>query len=54
MMPFEAEFKYERDTKRCYRFQEDSQNPKVGTLYVQKWAFEKQPSRIKVTVEVME
>ncbi|MFQ5907182.1 MAG: hypothetical protein ACE5JA_11510 [bacterium] len=44
-------FIYERDTKRTYRFQEDSENPIVGTLYVQKSAFKARPEKIDVVLK---
>lgn len=44
-------FKYERDTKRTYRFTEDSENPIVGTLYVQKHAFKSRPDKVEVTLK---
>lgn len=47
-------FTYERDTKRTYRFQEDSEDPIVGTLYVQKSAFKTRPERIEVRLKAIE
>jgi hypothetical protein len=47
-------FAHERDTKRMYRFKEESEEPVMGTLYVSKGAFEDRPSRISVTVTVLE
>ncbi|MFQ6128652.1 MAG: hypothetical protein ACE5QW_07100 [Thermoplasmata archaeon] len=44
-------FRYERDTKRTYRFQEESENPIVGTLYVQKSAFKSRPEKIEVRLK---
>ena len=44
-------FRYERDTKRTYRFQEESENPIVGTLYIQKSAFKSRPEKIEVHLE---
>jgi len=52
--PMEVEFEYERDTKRMYRFQETSEEPVIGYLYVKKAAFSSQPKKLKVTVEVLE
>ncbi len=44
------------ETKNCFRFEEqtsDGQPPKIGTLYVQKWALGgKQPARLVVNIEV--
>lgn len=50
----EAEFKFERPTKRTYRFRETGEPPKIGVLYVQKSALQGQPKRLRVTVEVLE
>lgn len=47
-MEVDLTFRYERDTKRTYRFQEESENPVVGTLYVQKNAFKSRPEKIEV------
>ena len=41
---------YERDTKRTYRFQEESDDPVVGTVYVKKSAFQTRPKEIEVTI----
>ena len=46
-------FAHERDTRRMYRFKEESDEPVMGTLYVSKGAFETRPSRIEVTVTVL-
>lgn len=49
-------FTFERETKNTYRFAEDivdDRAPVIGTLYIQKAAFEFiQPQNIVVTVEV--
>ena len=52
----EATFVYERETKRTYRFQEEetSDPVKIGTLYVQKTAFDSKPGRLQVTIDVLE
>jgi hypothetical protein len=54
----ELTFVFERETKNTYRFDEmPDENGKVsvGTLYVQKAAFdEKQPSMLTVTIIVNE
>lgn len=43
------------ETKNCYRFDEQTPNgmpPKIGTLYVQKWALGNQmPKSITLTLE---
>jgi hypothetical protein len=45
-------FELERDTKNTYRFQEVAKGapPLIGTLYIQKWAFETAPKTITVTI----
>lgn len=53
------DFVFERETKRTYRFIEveeiggEDQEPLavVGIIYVQKWVFDKQPTRIRVSIE---
>ena len=44
------------ETKNTFKFQEQTENgmpPKVGTLYVQKWALNSRlPKMLKVTIEV--
>ena len=46
-------FKFEKSTKNTHRFveQTEGQPPKVGTIYVQKWAFSKVPQELEVTIE---
>ena len=46
-------FELERDTKNTYRFQEvaNGEPPLIGTLYVQKWAFENKPQTITTTIK---
>jgi len=44
-------FVYERDTKRTYRFHEDSEDPWIGTLYVKKTAFKRRPDAVEVMVK---
>jgi len=41
---------YERDTKRTYPFQEESDDPVVVTLYVKKGAFRQRPKAIEITL----
>jgi hypothetical protein len=54
-MKFEVVMEYEKSTKRTFRFLENSPNFKIGTLYVQKSAFDdKAPMKIKVTIEAIE
>ena len=43
-------FKFERETKRTYRFQEDSDAPVIGTLYVKQSVFSKRPGRLEVVI----
>ena len=45
-------FELEKDTKNTYRFQEVAKGaaPLIGTLYIQKWAFEATPKTISVTI----
>ena len=43
-------FVYERDTKRTYRFQEQADDPIVGTLYVKKSVFFRRPEAVEVTI----
>jgi len=48
-----ATFELEKSTKNTYRYQEkaEGQPPKIGCLYVQKWAFKGDPPRsLTVTV----
>ena len=52
------EFTFERATKNTLRYKENegqgnASDPglAVGILYVQKWVFDGQPQRIRVTVE---
>ena len=46
-------FELERETKNTYRFQEVVKGapPLIGTLYLQKWAFETAPRAITVTIK---
>ena len=55
----EATFTKEKETKNTVRYSEEAADgpPKVGTLYVQKWALKQAnggtyPQTIKVTIEV--
>lgn len=50
-----ATFKFRNATKRTYRFEEEEGSEQsIQTLYVQQRAFDTQPKRIRVTVEVIE
>ena len=46
-------FELQPDTKNTYRFQEvvKGEPPLIGTLYVQRWAFETKPQTITVTIK---
>jgi hypothetical protein len=53
-MKAELTFVFERETKNTYRFEEmpdDNDKIIVGTLYVQKSAFEHMPSMLTVVIE---
>jgi len=55
---FTVLFEYEKATKNTYKFSEKpepGQPPRIGSLYVQKWAFgsEEPPQRLGVTVEIV-
>jgi len=54
-MKFIAKFKMEKETKGTYRYQEETENgqpPKIGTLYIRKWALGSPiPQNLTVTVE---
>jgi hypothetical protein len=49
----DIEFKFERAMKNKYRFKEkSSESPVIGTMYVQKSAFDfLEPKKVKVMVE---
>ena len=54
---FTVLFEFEKQTKNTFRYAErpeDGQAPRIGSLYVQKWALggETPPQRLTVTVEV--
>jgi hypothetical protein len=49
-----VEMEYEKSTKNTHRYVEKGSPPKIGVLYLQKWAVQGQPKRIRVTVEVLE
>ena len=56
-MQISAQFKMEKETKRTFRYAEETagQSPKIGTLYVQKWALPKPPpTRIAITLEALD
>lgn len=47
----EAEFEFEKSTKRTYRYQEIADEPIIGTLYVKKHKVEGKPKKLKVSLE---
>ena len=54
---FTAFFHCEKATKNTFKYSEKpepGQPPRIGSLYVQKWAFgtESPPQRLRVTVEI--
>lgn len=56
MSEMKIEFEREKETKNTVRFQEvpdKGQPPRVGTLYVQKWAVGS-ATKLTVTIEVQE
>ena len=54
MEQFTAEFELVKDTKNTYRYSEIGNIPKIGSLYVQKFAMgEEPPQHLKVTVEAV-
>jgi hypothetical protein len=55
-MPIEREFEIEKETKNTIRYTEVAagQPPVIGTLYIQKWALQGSPKKLKVTIEVAE
>jgi len=53
---FTAIFEYEKATKNTFKYSEKpepGQPPRIGSLYVQKWAFgtDNPPQKLRVTVE---
>ena len=48
-----VEMKFERETKRMFRFKEEGEfgDQKIGTLYIKKDMFEKKPESIEVSIE---
>ena len=53
-MELKVAFRFERETKRTYRFMEESDEPVVGTLYIQQSAFDRRPDRIEVAIRTVE
>ena len=56
-MQISAQFKLEKETKGTFRYAEETagQPPKIGTLYVQKWALPAPPpNRITITLEAFD
>ena len=54
MTKIEATFTLEKETKGTFRYAEDdSRMPKIGTLYVKKYAFEGDaPKKLKISIEM--
>ena len=53
MEQFETKFVLEKTTKNTYRYSEVGEIPKIGSLYIQKFALGAEPPReLNVTVEV--
>ena len=54
MKKVERFFEVEKETKNTIRYAEvaEGEPPIIGTIYVQKWALEGIPNRVKVTLEV--
>ena len=54
---FTADFIFEKETKNTVKYDEQPESglpPRIGSLYVQKWALGGEPPRrIKLTVETM-
>lgn len=52
-MKLERFFELEKETKNTIRYAEvaEGQPPVIGTVYVQKWALQGTPKRVKVTLE---
>lgn len=46
----EVKFAFERSTKNTYRFQELSDDPVIGVLYVQKRAFSRLPREVQLVL----
>lgn len=53
-MEIKITFKFERETKRTYRFQEEADPPVVGTRYVKQSAFDHRPNRIEATLRTLD
>lgn len=50
MEKIERTFVFLKETRRTYRFEETGTEPlAIGTLYLQKTSFPKQPKKVKVT-----
>ena len=49
-----SEFEHERTTKNTYRYAEIGEIPKIGTIYIQKFALGAEPpARLRVRVEAI-
>ena len=57
MSEMKIEFEREKETKNTVRFQEvpnKGEPPRVGTLYIQKWAVGSDVTKLTVTIEVQD
>ena len=56
MDKFSISFRFEKETKNTYKYEErpeSGQPPRIGTLYLKKWAFGgKAPETITLHIEV--
>ena len=53
-MKFTVKMKFEKETKNSLRYQEveeKGQPPRIGTLYIKKWAVSEPATLLTVTVE---
>lgn len=49
-----AEFRHERTTKNTYRYEETGAIPRIGRIYIQKFALgEEPPARLRINVAVI-
>ena len=55
-MKIERDFDFEKETKNTVRYTEVAagQPPVIGTIYIQKWALQGTPKKIKLTLEMPE
>ncbi len=53
-MEMKATFKFERETKRTYRYLEEADAPVVGTIYIRQSALDHRPNRIEITIRTLD